>query len=78
MPSNTWLLPFIRLWHSIKRFSGMRRSFELTCYQVLRLLHTETFKWKGDYVIIIINDELHVGQGIWELSLSNIYLLRYM
>jgi len=32
---------------------------------------------KGDYVIIIINDKLFIGQGIWKLSYSNIYLLRY-
>ena len=27
---------------------------------------------KGDYAIIIIDDELRVGQGIWKLSLSDI------
>jgi len=31
---------------------------------------------KGDYAVIIINDELHIGQGILKISLSNIYLLR--
>ena len=33
---------------------------------------------KGDYAIIIIDDELRVGQGIWKHSHSNIYLLRHI
>ena len=32
---------------------------------------------KGDYAINMVNDKLCIGQGIWNLSHSNIHLLSY-